>query len=100
MNRYIFSPLARTDFREIHDYIAEHDIDSALDVANQLEQACERLAQMPELGRKREELAHSLRSLPVGHYIIFYRITDEGVEIARVLHGARDIESIFSDEQS
>ena len=98
MNQYIFSPLARQDFREIHDYIAEQDPDTALDFITRVEQVCERLAQMPELGRARGELAPKLRGLPVGRYVIFYRITNAGVEIVRILHGSRDIESIFADE--
>jgi len=46
---------------------------------------------MPEMGRRREELAMHLRSFPVGRYIIFYRSMQEGIEIVRVLHGARDL---------
>ncbi len=99
MKRCVFTLLAQADLRDIHDYIAEQDPDAALDYVTRLELACEKLVQMPEAGRKRDKFAPSLRSLPVGRYIIFYRITDEGIEIARVLHGARDIESIFSDEQ-
>ncbi|HWB48592.1 MAG TPA: type II toxin-antitoxin system RelE/ParE family toxin [Stellaceae bacterium] len=32
-----------------------------------------------------------LRSLPYGRYMIFYRISEEEVEIVRVLPGARDV---------
>lgn len=35
------------------------------------------------------------RSFPVGNYIIFYRPTDRGSEIIRILHSARDIPNIF-----
>ena len=50
---------------------------------------------MPEIGRPREDLAARLRSFPVGSYIIFYRPMEYGVEIARVLHGARDLPPLF-----
>lgn len=33
-------------------------------------------------------------------YLIFYRATAEVVEILRVLHSARDIDNILSDEES
>ncbi len=37
-------------------------------------------------------------SFPVGSHLIFYRIDDNGsVEIARVLHGRRDVGSSFRD---
>lgn len=31
------------------------------------------------------------------NYLIFYRPLDDGVEILRVLHGARDIQRIFEE---
>jgi toxin ParE1/3/4 len=37
----------------------------------------------------------NLRSLPVKRYVIFYQLTDDGVEIFRVLHCSRDIQSEF-----
>ncbi|HWN95421.1 MAG TPA: type II toxin-antitoxin system RelE/ParE family toxin [Methylomirabilota bacterium] len=53
------------------------------------------LASMPLMGRPREELLLNLRSFPVGRYVIFYRPMESGVEIARVLHGARDFPPLF-----
>ena len=44
-----------------------------------------------------------LRFLPVSRfkkYLIFYRPIPGGIEVVRVLHGARDIESILADEFS
>lgn len=32
-------------------------------------------------------------------FILFYCANDAGVEIIRVLHGAREVESIFRDEE-
>lgn len=31
------------------------------------------------------------------NFLIFYRSTDEGVEIIRILHGARDLDAIFQE---
>jgi toxin ParE1/3/4 len=44
-------------------------------------------------------LVLTLRSFPVGNYVIFYREVSEGIEIIRVLHGARDIEGIISSSE-
>ncbi len=49
------------------------------------------------MGRRREELAPALRSFPAGNYVIFYRPVREAIQIIRVLHGARDIETMFED---
>jgi toxin ParE1/3/4 len=50
---------------------------------------------MPHLGRERPELSPGLRSFVVGHHVIFYRLFDSGVEIARVLDGVRDLPPLF-----
>lgn len=98
MKQCVFSPRSRTDFAEILDYFGETDADSALDFVTRIQLACEQLAQTPAMGRKRDNLAKGLRSFPLDKYIIFYRIVKDDIEIVRVLHGARDIESIFADE--
>jgi plasmid stabilization system protein ParE len=40
------------------------------------------------------------RPLPIrtGNHIIFYRIEPSHIEIARVLHGARDIEALLHEQ--
>jgi len=53
------------------------------------------LAENPLAGRVREELAPDVRSFPVGNYLLFYRPTQNGVELIRVLHGARDLRRLF-----
>jgi toxin ParE1/3/4 len=50
---------------------------------------------MPGIGRQREDLAPRLRGFPFGNYVIFYRPMENGVEIVRVLHGARDLPPLF-----
>ncbi len=59
------------------------------------------LAQMPELGAQRgfrDPRWSAVRTWPVKgfeRYLIFYRPLTDGVEILRVVHGARDIERLF-----
>jgi len=50
------------------------------------------------MGRTRDELVPGLRSLPFGRYVIFYRALDDGSEIVRVLHGARDLRRALQSE--
>jgi toxin ParE1/3/4 len=45
----------------------------------------------------REELAASLRSFPFGRYVIYYVPIEDGIDVVRVLHSARDIDTIFGD---
>jgi toxin ParE1/3/4 len=53
------------------------------------------LAGQPRLGRLRPELATNLRSFPIGNSLIFYRPTQEGIEVARGLPGARNIDPLL-----
>ncbi len=70
---------AATDLLEIWVYIAqEGSMDAADRVLNTIDQKCQALAEQPEMGRRRDELAPGLRSLPVGNYVVFYRGRDEG----------------------
>lgn len=95
MGLYIISYLAERDLNAIYDYIAEENPAAALQVIIRLEEQFNTISDMPNIGRKREELAASLRSSPQGRYVIFYRDFKDCVEIARVIHSARDIDSIF-----
>jgi toxin ParE1/3/4 len=50
------------------------------------------------IGVKRNELMPSLRSFVVDRYVIFYLPIPKGIEVVRVLHGARDLNALFTDE--
>jgi toxin ParE1/3/4 len=47
------------------------------------------------MGAVRDELIPNLRSFPVGNYLIFYKPLPDGIEVLRVLHGARDLPPFF-----
>jgi len=40
----------------------------------------------------------NIRHFTVRPYVIFYRPQDDGIELVRVLHSARDIAAVFRDE--
>ncbi|MEK7677203.1 MAG: type II toxin-antitoxin system RelE/ParE family toxin [Verrucomicrobiota bacterium] len=86
---------ANLDLVEIWSFIAADNPDAADQLLETIDEKAKLLAQSPELGRKRSDLAPSLRSFPVGNYLIFYRPDPNGIEIIRVLHGARDLPGLF-----
>jgi len=47
------------------------------------------------MGRQRPDLGDEVQSWPEGNYIIFYRSNDEGIDVLRFLHGARDLDRLF-----
>lgn len=59
---------------------------------------------MPGIGSLREitnPAMTGVRSWPIrgfSGYLIFYRPTSDGIEVIRVLHGARDLDTILEGE--
>ena len=98
MTRFVKRPLAEDDLLEIWVYIAADDSDAADRVIDRIEASCQRLASSPLTGSKRDELSSGLRSFVVGRYVVFYAPTSDGIDVVRVLHGARDIGAIFDRE--
>ena len=99
MPRILRRPLAGADIAEIWDFIAEDSIDQADAWIDRLDDKLRLLATQPLMGRSREELALGMRSFPFGRYVLFYVPLDDGIDLVRMLHSARDAESIFEDEQ-
>jgi len=88
---------ARSDLKEIWFYIAERNPNSADRILRTFKEKFQLLAENPQLGRAQHNLIFNLRSFPYKTYTIFYFPTESGVEIYRVLHGARNIEDLFED---
>jgi toxin ParE1/3/4 len=106
MADYLISPAARLDLLDIWDYFA-------VEVGNQdLADQCSararltfvKLARTPGLGRPWQTRRHDLAGLRqwrvdgFPNLTIFYREHAGIVEIARVIHGARDLESELSGQ--
>jgi Plasmid stabilization system protein len=91
VQRLKFANQARRDLQEIHDFIAEDNGVAAERVIKSLETRCRDLVSMPNIGRKREELASGLRSVTEGNYVILYLGTATGIYVARVLHTKQDM---------
>ena len=89
------SPAAGTDVIEAAAYIARDNFPAAIKWIDTIDEKLRLLSEFPGLGTAREELATALRSFPVGNYLIFYRPLSDGIEVVRVLHGARDLRRIF-----
>ena len=86
---------ARRDYLHIWQYIAFDSLSAADRVVDALDEAAQMLANSPGIGRERDELSKGLRSFPVGKYMLFYRRRKSGIQLVRVLHGARNLKRIF-----
>src|SRR5580700_10023696 len=99
MPSVVVRPRALADLADIWAYIAEDSVKHADRFAALINSQFRTLVRQSHMGRSRPELGTNLRSFPVGRYVIFYLPLPKGVEIVRVLHGARDIESVLQDEE-
>jgi toxin ParE1/3/4 len=91
-------PKALGDLAEIWAYIAEDSPHQADAFAAAIDREIRGLARRPLIGRARPELFTDLRSLPFGRYLIFYLPRKRGIEVVRVLHGARDLNFLFDED--
>ncbi len=89
------SSQAQRDLLDIWLYVANDSPAAADKFLDQIETICKLLSASPVLGRSREELGHSLRSFPVGDYLIFYRPKRTGIVVVRVLSGYRDLDKLL-----
>ena len=90
MSLYRIARAAQGDLDEIWCHIGSFDVRAADHWLDAVEQRFRMLAMQPRAGQARPDLAPDLRFLPVGNYLIFHRPIEDGVEIVRVIHGARD----------
>ena len=85
---------AKTDAVEIWAYIAEDNVSAADDLIDQIESRLAGLARMPESAEAVSYIAPDVRRSSVGNYVIYYRPIDDGIQVLRILHGARQPEDL------
>jgi toxin ParE1/3/4 len=98
-------PRARADLLEIPARIAGDDAAATSRFLAAAEKSFRQLARSSKMGAAGEFTSPHLAGIRrwrvsgFENYLIFYRPRDDGVEIVRVLHGARNIDSIFGDSE-
>ena len=96
MKRFILTSRAKQDLNDIWDYIANDNIEAANRVLDALDNAMIKLAKNPGIGHRRDELTDKRhRFLLVYSYLIVYRHETKPLQILRILHAARDVQSIL-----
>ena len=98
MARYRISAPAVEDLHQIWDYYAGQASEGVAD--QQLDRFYQRfwlLAEQPYMGVARPEFDPEIRShaVPGSSYIIFYFARRYGIEVARVIHGSRELARLF-----
>jgi toxin ParE1/3/4 len=90
------SPEAEADLDEMEAWLTENW--GPLAAANLIEAVLQRiaaLADMPFTGAPRPEYGESVRFVTAGRYVIYYEADEDALTVMRILHAARDRESIM-----
>jgi len=97
------TPQARRDLLELADFIAQDSLDAAERFLDAAEETFNLLAKMPEMGTPcgfQSTEAAGLRVWSIAgfeNHLIFYRPIEDGIDVIRIIHGARDIAAIFAE---
>jgi len=98
--------LAVRDILEQADHIARDSIEAADGFIQAAEKAFHLLAENPRAGARRtfsNPAFADIRMWPIRGFekhLVFYREIPNGVEVIRVLHAARDLPSLFSEQSN
>ena len=98
MARVLRRPRAAQDIAAVWEFIADDNPDAADHWVDQLDTQLRLLATQPLMGRARDELAPGIRSFPFGRYLVLYLPIGDGIDIVRVLHGTRDVDTAFGED--
>jgi antitoxin ParD1/3/4/toxin ParE1/3/4 len=96
MTPFVLTPAARRDLEEIWDYLAADNRKLAERVLDKIEAAMRKLARTPAIGHLREDLADRRhRFFLVYSYLIVYRSDARPLQVIRILHASRDVQSLL-----
>jgi len=102
VGRYRLRPQAQDDIVAIARYIAKDSPAAAERFIRATEETCEQLATLPRSGAKRtfrNQALAGIRMMPVREFeacLAFYLPDNDGIDVVRIIHGARDLPRLFS----
>ena len=96
-NDHILTLPAKQDITDISGSLSSKNSNAAERFLDAIAQRLRTLANFPKMGRRRDEIAPSLRSFPIEDYLIFYRPLEKGTEVLRIVNSYSDLEFLFQD---
>ncbi len=95
MAKVIFRQEAIVDLNDIWDYTLEKWSENQADkYYATLKFACKEIGEYPDLGKEYIDISRNLLGLKTGKHIIFYHlISDDEIEVIRILHERMDLKN-------
>ena len=91
MAEYRLSPAAQRDLDAVFDYTVAHwGLAQAVRYAERIETACADLADAPQQGQGCASIRPGYRRRSVEQHVIYFRPTDYGIAVVRILHQRMD----------
>ncbi len=95
MPKVVYAPAADDDLIDIAAYIARDKPAAARRWVKAIREKCNVLAAHPMMGELRPGFGvPGCRCFSVGNYVVFFRAIQGGIEVARIVHGSRDLSSL------
>lgn len=96
MRRIFYTVQAEQDLQQIVEFIAHDNLAAAVRWLDEIEALFQLLATQPALGELMETRRFGeVRRHTAGNYVVYYRLADNGLQILRVLHAARNQEPLL-----
>ena len=95
MARVVLTGPARQDRLDVWLHIAADNPAAADRLIDEIDDKLKLLANAPNLGRARDDIAPNVRYFPVGNYLIFCAPGPGEITVVRILHGARSLEGLL-----
>ncbi len=95
MRQYTLSEPAKADLESALAYIASHNEQAAERMRIKIEEKLSILSRSPEMGESYEVGGLAMRRCTVRPYVLFYQSGANGLYVYRILHGARDADSLL-----
>ena len=94
MTKPLYTTAAIEDLESILEFISQDKPRAAVRWVSRLEEKCIAISESPESGQMVPHLGDGVRASVLGRYMIFHRISNERVEILRVIPGGPDVTSL------
>ena len=93
MSQTILSPKAKVDLSDIWDYtLAEWGVDQAEKYVRELWAAMQAQALDYSTSTDISDIRKGFRKTRSGSHVIFFKLTDDGIDVIRILHQRMDFE--------
>jgi toxin ParE1/3/4 len=93
--RVVITSDAEADLDNIFEYVAPDNAAAAFRLVGRLRAAARRIGQAPRAYVLRPEYGADMRCAFYQSYTILFQIVRSRVEVLHVVHGARDLKSLF-----